>query len=193
MLSKIALYVLGIIAGGPINPYAIYKLINVKRRQTRGDIPAQTIYTIVKMLRDKKLISGKRIVKGNMPSRTVYSINKKGQDVLRENLGVYLSKPEDTLSELPLAFFMMGHLDKDEVLNALKKYIHDVKGEIAYRIEMNDALREKGVAATDIIAVEYILNILKVNLKTVNEIIEIVQADPNWNPVPIPFFRDEIL
>jgi DNA-binding PadR family transcriptional regulator len=193
MLSKIALYVLGIIAGGPINPYAIYKLINVKRRQTMGGIPAQTIYTIVKMLRDKKLISGKRIVKGNMPSRTVYSINKKGQDVLRKNLGLYLSKPEDTLSELPLAFFMMGHLDKDEVLNALREYIREVEGEIAIRTEMNDALRKKGVAPADIIAVEYILNILIVNLKTVNEIIEIIKTDPNWNHVPISFYRDEIL
>ena len=192
MLSKIALFVLGIIAGGPINPYAISKLINYKRSHTLPSIPAQTIYTITNMLQEKKLISGKRMKNGNMPDRTVYSITKKGQGVLKKNLGSCLSIPEDTLSELSLAFLLMGHLDKDEVLEALKAYRHTIKEEIAIITEMHDLETKQGVSYSGLIAVEYMLNVIKVNLKTVNELIEVINADPDWGHATIPFWRNEV-
>lgn len=113
MLSKTALLILGVIADEPINPYAISKLISYKRRNLRGKIPDPTVYGIINMLHEKKLIKGKKVKNGNLPDRTIYSITQKGKDILNKNLVAYLSTPEDTLSELPLALFLMGSQEKE--------------------------------------------------------------------------------
>jgi DNA-binding PadR family transcriptional regulator len=191
MLSKTALLILGVIADEPINPYAISKLINYKRQNRRSKIPDPTVYGIVNMLREKKLIKGKRFKNGNLPDRTVYSITQKGQELLNKNLITYLSTPEDTLSELPLSLFLMSSLDKKQVLTALQEYREKQSDEINVMTGMIESERERGVPYSGLIAIEHILNVLKVNLATVNEVIRKVEADSQWCHHPLPFWRSE--
>jgi len=192
MLTKTALFILGIIADNPINPYAISKLINHKRRNFRAPTHTQTVYSIVNSLHKKKLISGKRMKNGRMPDRIIYSITQKGQELLRKNLLSYLSQPEDPLSELSVSIFVMGHLDKEAVLMALKEYQRKIKKEITSRRKLNSEEAEHGVSYSSLIAIEHTLNILKVNLNTVNKLINKIETDTQWDRSPIPFWRNEI-
>ncbi len=191
MITKTALLILGVIADEPINPYAISKLISYKRKNLRGTIPDSTVYGIITMLHKKKLITGEKVKNHNTPDRTVYSITAKGLDLLKKSLTVYLSTPEDTLSELPLSLFLMGILDKPRVLEALKQYqLHQSK-EINLMEEMVKAEKERGVPYAGQIAIEHILQVLKLNLETVNRVVQQIESDDDWSRPQIPFWRAE--
>lgn len=190
-LSKTALLILGVIADEPINPYAISKLISFKRKNLRGKIPDSTVYGIINMLNKKKLIKGKRIKNNNNPDRTIYSITAKGQELLKKNLMSYLSTPEDTLSELPLSLFLIGILDKAEVLKALKDYQTHQNKEVVLMEEMVESEKERGVPSSGLLAIEHILQVLKLNLDTVNKAIQQIESHADWSHPQIPFWRAE--
>ncbi len=191
LLSKTALLILGVIADEPINPYAIGKLISFKRKNLRGKIPDSTVYGIINMLHKKKLIKGKKVKNNKTPDRTVYSITAKGQDLLKKNLISYLSTPEDTLSELPLSLFLMGILDKTEVLKALKKYQSRQNKEVSLMEKMVEAEKKNGVPYSGLLAIEHILHVLKINLNTINKVIQQIESDADWSHPKIPFWRAE--
>jgi DNA-binding PadR family transcriptional regulator len=191
MLSKTAVLILGVIADEPINPYALSKLINFKRKNLRGNIPDSSLYGIISMLEKKKLIKGKRVKNGNMPDRTIYSITPKGQEVLKKNLLSYLSTPEDTISELQLSLFLMGLLEKDQVLNALKEYKSKQAAEIDLMEQMVKEEKLRGVPYSGMLSIGHILRELKSNLKTANAVIRGIRKETGWDHRPVPFWRTE--
>jgi DNA-binding PadR family transcriptional regulator len=191
ILSKTALLTLGVIADEPINPYAIARLINFKRKNLRGKIPDSTVYGIISMLHKKKLIAGKKVKNHNTPDKTVYAITAKGRELLKKNLISYLSTPEDTLAELPLSLFLMGILDKAQVLKALKEYQSLQNKEVALMEKMVAAERENGVPYSGILAIENIWHVLKINLSTIEQVIRQIEADTDWSQPRIPFWRAE--
>ena len=193
MLSKTAFFILGIIGDNPINPYAISKLINSKRKHVGRYLHPQTIYSVIKSLHKKRLVSLKRMKNGKMPDLNVYTITEKGKKVLRDHLISFLSAPEDPLSELSLAVYTMGHLDRDVVIGALREYQKKTEQEIAAREALikSDAA-EHNLSGANLVAIEHLLHISQVNLDTVTRLIEKVEAEPRWSTSPIPFWRDEI-
>ena len=156
-------------------------------------MPPQTVYGIVNILNRKKLITGKKIKNGNMPDRTVYSITKKGEDMIRKNLISYLATPEDNLSELVLSIILIGCLDKETVLKALKEYRGKIAEEIAISKKLSVKTRIPVESYTRQIVADHTLNILLVNLKTVNELIKKVEIDPKWGSFEVPWWRNEFL
>ena len=192
-LSRTALFVLGIIANDPINPYTMCKLVNYNTRNLRNKIPAQTIFSIIKILNKKGLISGKKTKNGNMPEMTVYSITPKGEKLLKQNLILYISSPEDALTNLVLSLMLIRYLDKKEVLKALDEYRDKIKVDIATRKKILSSAEKDDDSSTRRISAKHILNMHKVNLKTVNELIESLEANPQYKTFPIPWWRDEFL
>ena len=182
--------ILGIIGEEPINPYAIVRLINKKRRNVRRNIHAQTVYGIINTLNAKKLITGKKIPNGNMPNKTVYSITKKGKELIRKNVMSYLSAPENSLSELALSMMLVGYLDKETVLQALNEYRSKAEEELIIRKKLGsfDIPEEAYIRE---IAVEHTLNILEVNVNTINKLIKKVKKDRQWNNFTVPWWRNE--
>ncbi len=191
-LSRTTLLVLGIIGEAPINPYAIVRLLNEKKRSLRRKVHAQTVYGIVNMLSAKKLITGKKIPNGNMPNKTIYSITNKGKELIRENLRSYLSNPENNLSELALSMLLVGYLDKETVLKDLKEYRAKAGEEIAVRKNLgtDDISQDDYISQ---ITVAYTLNILEANYKTVNHLIKRIEKDTRWDHFSVPWWRDETL
>jgi DNA-binding PadR family transcriptional regulator len=143
------------------------------------------------MLHKKKLIKGKKVKNSATPDMTVYSITAKGQDLLKKNLMSYLSTPEDTLSELPLSLFLMGILDKDQVLKALKEYQARQNTEVTLMEKMVEAEKESGVHYSGILAIEHILQVLKLNLETISKVVQQIESDADWTCPQIPFWRAE--
>ena len=56
---------------------------------------------------------------------------------------------------------------------------------------MIESEKKRGVPYSGLIAIEHILNVLKVNLATVNEVISQVEADSHWYHHPLPFWKSE--
>ena len=191
VLSRTTLLVLGIIGEAPINPYAIVRLMNQKRRSVRRKVHAQTVYGIVNTLSSKKLITGKKMKNGNMPSKTVYSITEKGKDLIRKNLLSYLSTPENNLSELALSMMLVGYLDKETVLRALKEYRSKAKEEITNRKNLGSSDIPEEAYIQEIV-VEHTLNILEANYKTVSQLIKKIENDDQWDNFTVPWWRNEI-
>jgi DNA-binding PadR family transcriptional regulator len=195
MLSKVAILVLGIIAEEPINPYAIGKVINYKRENIKklSNVSASTIYGIINTLQKEKLISGKKSKNGNMPDRTIYSITEKGRGLLRETLISLLSNPEDTLSELTLSALLINHLDSESILKALNNYNIEINRQIRIRKKLLKEEEDRGVSYTGLIALNHNLRVLKVNLKTVNELIDSIAKDTRTEHYPVPFWIRDIV
>jgi hypothetical protein len=82
----------------------------------------------------------------------------------------YLSEPEEPLSELSLSIFVMGYLDTEEAVTALKKYQKKIKTELASRKKLDYEAIQSGVSYPNLIAIEHTYNILKVNLSTVKKL-----------------------
>lgn len=193
ILSKTAIHVLCIIWNNPINPYAIAKLINYKRKIIRRPIHIQTVYSIVKALHRKRLITVKRSKNGRMPDRNVYSITEKGEELVKFNLISLLSKPAEPLSEFSLGLFAVGNLDKETVLTALKKYRNEISRDIDIRKKLYAEEKERGVTYYHSITIEHTMEILKLNRNTASKLIEKLEADSEWSPAPIPFWRNEVV
>jgi DNA-binding PadR family transcriptional regulator len=191
VLSRTTLLVLGMIGEAPINPYAIVRLMNERRRSSRRKIHAQTVYGIVNTLSTKKLIIGKKTKNGNMPNKTIYSITEKGKELIRNNLLSYLSTPEDNLSELALAMMLVGYLDKDAVLKALKEYRSKAGKEIAIRKNLGSFDISEDAYVREI-AIEHTLHILEINYKTVSQLIKRIEKDNQWDNFSVPWWRNEI-
>jgi len=112
--------------------------------------------------------------------------------LLKKDLLLYLSHPEDPLSELSLSAFIIGQLDKEAVLAALKEYQKKSEKEIAARKKQISEESEREVSCFSLIAIEHTLNILKINLDTVTKLINKIEINAQWDYSPIPFWRDEV-
>lgn len=190
VLSRTALLVLGIIGQEPINPYAIVLLLNRTRTHTRRKVHAQTVYSIINNLSEKKLITGKKQSNGNMPDKTIYSITEKGHELVRKNLLSFLSAPEDNLSELALSVMLVGLLDKNSVIQALYEYREKAGEEIKVRKKLH--LADIGDTYIQKITTEHTLNILEVNYNTAGKLIRWIEEDSRWSNLSIPWWRNEI-
>jgi DNA-binding PadR family transcriptional regulator len=192
-LTKTALFILGIIANEPTNPYTMSKLVNFNRRTLRKKIPAQTVFSIIKILSKKGLISGEKVKKGNMPDMTVYSISAKGQKILKQNLMACITSPEDPMTNLVLSLMLICYLDKDEALQALHEYRDKIRVDIATRKHILSMAIKEDTIFTRIISAHHIFNIQRANLETVEELIEDLEANPQCKNFPVPWWREEYL
>jgi DNA-binding PadR family transcriptional regulator len=193
MLTKTSLLILGLITERPVNPYEIIKIINYNRRNLRRYVPKRTVYSSVKILEKKGYIIGKREKCGNMPEMTVYSVTRTGKELFRKSLLSYLNTPENNFSDLVLSTILLGCLDREAVLKATRNYRDKIKEEIAVRTNL--------ISSADIIEESYLrritfentLNILRANLKTINELIKLASDDTRWSDATIPWWRNEYL
>jgi DNA-binding PadR family transcriptional regulator len=193
ILSKTALFIMGVIAPNPTNPYAISKMVNNKRNIFRDKIPTRSIYGTLNMLKKKGLVTAKRTSNGNMPDRIVYTLSNKGKELINKDLFSYLSNPESKLTELMLSIFLMPYIDRETVLKGLKEYREKTAEDIAIRKDLLAISKVKNVPPLRHIALEHTLKTLKVNLKTVKELIETVETNPEWNNDSAPWWREETL
>jgi DNA-binding PadR family transcriptional regulator len=145
------------------------------------------------MFKKRGLISGKWVKNGNMPDKTIYSITPKGEKLIKRNLVFWLTNPQEVLTELLLSIILIGYLDKETALKTLKE--HQTKTEEA--IAVGKALRnlKKQTEESHIrkISIEYILNTLQVNRKTVETLMKTVETEPRWADSLVPWWRDEFL
>ncbi|MBN1190064.1 MAG: PadR family transcriptional regulator [Dehalococcoidales bacterium] len=192
ILSQTSLMILGIIAEKPAYPYAINKIINYRSRYFQSKLPRLSVYGTINLLKKKKMIAGRRVKDSNMPEKTIYHITPKGRSTLITNMASFLSTPEEPLSNMGAALLMLGHLDKDTAVNALNELKTKLEKEIAQRKLFISKEKVNQSSYAGLIAVKRALDVLKVDLATVESVLAKAESDSEWNLFPIPFWRSEV-
>ncbi len=197
--SKDALYILGVIADGPINPYTICKLVNYKRKHFKSPLPLQTVYSVVKGLHNKKLITCKVIRNSGARNKTSYSITRKGKEALKKGVLSFLSEPEDPFSELQVALTIMGYMlsagdmDKDTALRTLKSYRENTRKAIATGKRLLSEESGHLVADYIVMGIQNSHRRLRNDLAEVDQFIDKLEGSSQWHYSPVPFWRGEIV
>ncbi len=198
-LSKDALFILGIIADGQINPYTIFKLVNYKRQRLKSPLPLQTVYSVVKALRKKNLITCKVISDSRAPAKTNYSITLAGREALKNGMLSFLSEPEDPFSQLQVALTVMcyllsaGDLDKDTALRTLRSYRENTRKAIATGKRLLSEDSDQTAADYILMGIENSYRRLRNDLAEVDQLIDKLEQSSQWRYTPVPFWRSEIV
>ena len=185
MLSKIGLLIAGLIAEKPLNPYEIQKFFELTNFNNIYFISTSSIYATINGLVKRGFISGKKVKNGKMPDKTIYSITKKGKNAIRESLTKYLSEPEYLFSEFDITMAFICHLKKEDALEALEKHRLAIESVISEsRIDYKKVKKEGLIPYTGLMRRKHHLYKREAELKTINEFIQLIRKDDDWNHFP---------
>ena len=190
MLSKIALLVLSCIAEKPLNPYQLKKLfahLNLARWFPMAD---SSMYAAIKTLVKNGYIAGTKARSGNMPEKTIYTITSEGQHALERNLLAHLHEHEHIVSEFDVTMLFLCHLPKDAALQTLHKRRDFAMREIAGQQQAHDNLRGK-IPELGLINIRHSMYKREAELKTVTELIELLETTSDWNHFLVLGFSEE--
>jgi DNA-binding PadR family transcriptional regulator len=190
MLSKIALFILSFILSfiteRPLNPYEIKKVFERMQIDKWFPIGSSSIYATIKTLLKKGYISGTTVKEGNMPEKTIYAITSQGKDALQQTLIAYLSEREQILSEFDLAMILICHLEKETALKGLEQHRGRVEQEIAVRKQVYTRTKDNGtIPYPGLIEIQHSMYKREAELRTINDLIEEVKKDAEWNRFPV--------
>lgn len=121
MLSKPATLLMGILYAKPLNAYEITKLLNYMNIQWWFSIADSTVYTTLKTLEKRELITGTTEKVGNMPERTIYSLTEKGQNELKETIRNSIMQFDYDTNIFTIAAFLMDIIEKEEAVKLLEE------------------------------------------------------------------------
>lgn len=121
MLSKPATMLLGIICEKPLNAYEIIKRLNYMNVKWWFNIADSTVYSTLKVLEKKELITGTTEKVGNMPDRTVYSLSEKGRDEFIDTLRASILQFSYDTNVFSIAAFFLNIFTLDEQRELLQK------------------------------------------------------------------------
>ncbi len=180
MLSKIALLVLSCIAEKPLNPYQLKKIfghLNLARWFPMAD---SSMYAAIKMLVKNGYIAGTKARSGNMPEKTIYTITPEGRQVLERTLLAHLREHERIVSEFDVTMLFLCHLPKDVALQTLRLRRDFAIREIAGQQQAHDNLCGK-IPEMGLINLRHSMYKREAELKTVTELIELIETTSEWN------------
>lgn len=137
MLSKPATMLLGLIYEKPLNAYEIIKLLKYMNVKWWFNIADSTVYSTLKTLEKKGLISGTTEKVGNMPDRTVYKLSDKGKNEFVNTLKASILQFNYDTNIFSIAAFFLSTFTPDEQqellqerLNILQKYRTGIEKQI---------------------------------------------------------------
>lgn len=137
MLSKPATMLLGLIYEKPLNAYEIIKHLNYMNVKWWFNIADSTVYSTLKTMEKKALISGVAEKVGNMPDRTVYSMTEKGEREFKDTLRKSILQFDYDTNIFSIAAFFLNIFTHDEQrellqerLKVLQKYRAGIKKQV---------------------------------------------------------------
>jgi DNA-binding PadR family transcriptional regulator len=121
--SALALTVLGLLAAGPLHPYAMQRLIREWGKDQVINVGQRAnLYRTIRRLHVAGLVAVLQTERNeNFPERTVYELTNSGRDKLREWLETMLATPRNEFPEFPAALSFIMLLTPEQVLPALER------------------------------------------------------------------------
>jgi DNA-binding PadR family transcriptional regulator len=182
MVSKVGTLLLGIIKERPVNPYELTKLLEIIKIKEWFPVAASSIYATIKNLYTRGYISGEAIREGHMPEKTVYTITDEGRKVFEQTIKELLSDRGLDSTAFNIGTVMMCHLEKDEVLELLKSKIKETEKELDIVKQQYEIFVSGGeIPDYALISLKHNAYLYEVEIKTVMELIEMLQKNPGWD------------
>ena len=185
MLSKIGILIAGLIAEKPLNPYEIQKFFELTDFNKIYLISTSSIYATINGLVKRGFIAGIKVKNGKMPDKTIYSITKKGQNALKESLTKHLCESEYLFSEFDISMAFICHLDKEDAIEALEKHRLSIEKILSESHEDFKKVKKEGlIPYTGLTRRKHHLYKREAELRTINEFIQLIKEDDDWNHFP---------
>lgn len=174
MLSKINTLLLGFINQKPLNPYEIQKILIKNNIRNWLPIAESSVYAGIRSLNEKGLIEGEVRKERNMPEKTIYRITEKGSEILKISIGQYLSSLDLDPDMFNIGIFLMGQLEKDEVVNILNNKLKEMDQAIfILKKQMSESTIPYIVQAI----IKHQTYLMFSDAKTIREILEKIEQD----------------
>lgn len=172
MLSKPATMLLGLIYEKPLNAYEIIKLLNYMNVKWWFNIADSTVYSTLKTLEKKELITGTTEKVGNMPDRTVYSLSDKGKEKFIDTLRASILQFNYDTNIFSIAAFFLDIFTVDEQqmllqerLNVLQKYRAGIEKQV-------NPLWKNEVSAVHVANVKRMIDLVDAEITGTNRLLE---------------------
>lgn len=111
MLSTQEILVLSLISDQPSHGYELRQQIDTGYLSHCARISTPQIYSVLRRLAERELVSAKEEREGNAPPRTVYKIEQKGREALSELIRDQPNSRENTLFEFDMILSAMAHVE----------------------------------------------------------------------------------
>lgn len=121
MLSKPATMLLGLIYEKPLNAYEIIKRLDHMNVKWWFHIADSTVYSTLKALEKKGLLSGTSEKIGNMPDRTVYHLSDQGRAAFEETLRTSILQFDYDTNIFSIAAFFLNAFPPQQQQELLQK------------------------------------------------------------------------
>lgn len=182
MLSRISVLILGIIEENPVNPYEINKFLELIRIKDWFPVAVSSVYSTIKTLNARGLITGEGLKEGNMPEKTIYSITTKGRTVLHEMIEELLSSKELDPQGFNIGTIFMCHLEKERVLALLEMRLGKIREEQnAIQRQYEHFAKVAGVPAFALISLKHNMYLYDAEHQTTQELMEEISKNTGWN------------
>jgi DNA-binding PadR family transcriptional regulator len=174
--SPLALTVVGILAGGPLHPYAMQarmkfwgkdKVVNVGHRAN--------LYKTIERLLAAGLIAVHSTERDQrFPERTLYELTEEGWRVGREWLTEMLATPRNEFPEFPAALSFLFGISPEQALAALERRAESLRASLSgLDRELKD---EAGPPRLFLIETEYVRVMTAAELSWVEGVVEDLRA-----------------
>ncbi len=179
--TPLNLTVLGMLAGGPLHPYAIQSRMKAWGKDKVVDVSQRaTLYKTIERLRDAGLIAVNKTERDQrFPERTVYELTDEGLRVGREWLTQMLATPRNEFPEFPAALSFIFGLTPEEALAALERRAGQLRLEVrALDRELHD---ESGPPRLFLLETEYVRTVTSAELDWVEKVVDELRTGRlNW-------------
>lgn len=170
--SPLALTVLGMLAGGPLHPYAIQSRMKAWGKNQVVNVGQRSnLYKTIDRLRAAGLIVVRQTERDQrFPERTVYELTEPGWRQAREWLTEMLSTPRNEFPEFPAALSFLFGLMPAEALSALERRAALLRESVA-RLDRELEI-ESGPPRLFLIETEYLRVVTTAELNWVNGVVD---------------------
>lgn len=172
MLSKPATMLMGLIYEKPINAYEIIKQLNFMNVKWWYNIADSTVYSTLKVLEKRDLISGKTEKVGNMPDRTIYTLTSKGEIEFRDTLRKSILQFNYDTNVFSIAAFFLSVFSSDEQCALLQERLDFLQ---KYRVGIEkqvDMLEENGISAIHMANVKRMIDLIDAEIAGTMRLLE---------------------
>ena len=160
MLSKAATMLLGLINEKPLNAYEITKQLQFMNVKQWYNIADSTVYTTIRNLEKKELISGTVEKIGNMPDRTIYRITEEGKTELLNSLKKSILEFDYDSNVFSITAFFIDIFPVQEQRELLKErldILNNYLNGIEQQIKEMGTLNTPKIAVANVQRIQYIV------------------------------------
>ena len=180
--TPLNLTVIGILAGGPLHPYAMQSRMKFWGKDKVVDVSQRAnLYKAIERLRAAGLIEVMKTERDQrFPERTVYSLTEDGWHAGREWLTEMLATPRNEFPEFPAAISFVFGIQPEDALAALERRASSLRQAVAgLDRELKD---ESGPPRLFLLETEYLRAVTQAELDWVDRVVDDMKSGRlNWS------------